>query len=857
MALVTESVDAAALGPADDLITRLASSASCWPEATAVEATDATLSYTQLERLSNQLAHRLLAGWPTGTGPEGERRVGVSLRRGATELVALLAVLKAGAAYVPLDPDHPRERLRLVMEDAAPEVLIVNPHGPLSQVAGPHELLVLEELEAGPGWPTTPPPLASPDALAYLMFTSGSTGRPKGVEVTRRALASFLGSMANTPGLRRDERLLAVTTTGFDIAGLELYLPLWVGATVVIADRETIRDPRRLRRRLERGDIHVMQATPATWRMLLDAGYRGDGQRLRMLCGGEALPLGLAERLLAAGEELWNMYGPTETTIWSSLERIEPGCDRITVGRPIDHTQLLVVDEALRPVPAGVEGELVIGGRGLARGYWRRPDLVAARFFHHADLGRLYRTGDLCRELPDGRIEWCGRLDHQVKIRGFRVELGEIEARLAEVPGVSHVLVVAHPGEGGDPRLTAYWVGEAGREALIEAARRWLPAAVVPAVYMRLDAFPLNANGKVDRGRLPPPAVADVPVLRPRFDTETRIAAIWREVLDSPDVPVDCDFFTVGGTSVLATRVLTRLQEQTGLEVPLRAFFEAPTIERLAIRIRHDLDREAPLVVRLRAGSDDRAPLFCLLGVHLYQDLALALRGDRSVIGIHVPIRYSAERSERPTLAEIAARYLEVIRAHQPRGPYHLLGLCFGGIVAYEVARQLEAAAERVAAVVVVDAVLPSAVHIDAALRVRDYAETVVQAWRAPQELRRRLQRQRERLTVAVRRRFMGSARRTGELATRSGELPIDGPELEAEVRRFCAHSSFVEARLWVVRATKAPSPKWRIVDGTQGWSQRAAQVSVRDVAADHLGVMREPHVRTLAQVVDGWPDAH
>jgi amino acid adenylation domain-containing protein len=838
--------------PPDDVVVRLTKSVLRRPHAVAVEAADATLTYERLDRLSNQLAHRLLALWPAGM--RGEPRVGVSLPRGAGELVALLATLKAGAAYVPIDPSHPAERVQLVLEDAAPEVMIVGPGSPLASCPGSHHVVVLDDVEAaGAGQPTTAPMLVPrADALAYLMYTSGSTGRPKGVEVTRGALANFLRSMTHTPGLTQSDRLLAVTTTAFDIAGLELYLPLCVGATVIIADAETIRDPRRLRQRLELGDITFMQATPSLWRLLLEAGHRGGERPLRMLCGGEALPPALADGLLATGGELWNMYGPTETTIWSSLERIEAGYDRVTIGRPIDHTQLYVLDEALRPVAVGLDGELAIGGRGLARGYWRRPGLVAERFVHHPELGLLYRTGDLCRELPDGRFEWRGRLDHQVKIRGHRVELGEIEARLGAVPGVSQVLVVAHHTEGGDPCLVAYWVGEAGREALVAVARRWLPAAVVPTAWVRLERFPLNANGKIDRKQLPAPCTgADdgEPMLRPRTDTETRIAAIWCEVLGLRQVPVDRDFFTLGGTSVLAAQVLVRLSAQMGVEVPMRAFFEAPTVERLAARILHDLDRDAPIVVELRPGPDDRAPLFCLLGAHLYQDLAQALSTDRKVIGMHVPVR-----GRRPLLKAIAARYVASIRGHQAHGPYHLVGLCFGGVVAYEVARQLEALGERVASVVVIDAVLPSAVHVDSAGRLRDYVGTVARAWRSPHELRRRLGRQRARLQARMQQLLPG--RVAGGLDSGAPlETTVDGPDVEDQVQWFCASPSRIEASLQVVRATGASVPQWQTVDRDHGWGGRAARVRVHDVAADHLGVLKAPHVHALARVLDQLSD--
>lgn len=831
--------------PADDLVARLLQTAARVPTAIAVEADDGTLSYAELARQVTALAQRLRAQWDDRTE---EPRVGVSLPRGATELVTLLAVLAAGAAYVPLDPSHPRERLALVLEDAAPHVLVVHPDTALP-LDGPHAVLVLDALPTvdadAPTCPPWPPP--GPQALAYVMFTSGSTGRPKGVEVPRGALSNFLRSMARAPGLSEGERLLAITTTAFDIAGLELYLPLWVGATVVIASTETTRDPRRLRQRLERGDVTTMQATPATWRLLLEAGWRGDG-RLRMLCGGEALPPGLAERLRAAGSELWNMYGPTETTIWSSIERIEPDQGCITIGRPIDHTTMVVVDEQLQPVPPGTDGELCIGGRGLARGYRGRPELTAERFPIAPDGQRLHRTGDRCRQLPDGRVQWLGRLDHQVKIRGFRVELGEIEACLAAVPGVTQVAVLAHQRADGEPLLAAYWVGQAERPALVEAARRRLPAYMVPATWDRLERFVLNANGKIDRARLPAPRPGGddgVPVERPRSDTETRVAAVWRDVLGLAEVPADRDFFTLGGTSALAARVVATLQEQTASEIPLQAIYEGPTVAGLAARIRHGLRRDGPIVVPLRHGAPGRTPVLCLLGVHLYQDLALALPDDRTVIGIHVPCRYVPGRDPPPTLEVIAARYVEVVREHQPHGPYHLLGLCFGGIVAYEVASRLLAAGERVETVVVIDAVLPSAVRVHPVRRLRSMVEVLPLLLREPQQLRRRLRRRRERLRARVGRLQPRSRGAAGPV-----DLPIDGPEVEAEVQRFCAVQRRIDAQLLVVRATGEPTPAWREVAPDQGWGGRAARVRVHDVPADHLGVLREPHVRSLVRAL-------
>jgi len=834
-----------------DFVAMFTATAARRSDRIALEFGDRRYTYAEIDAITNRLAHRLIA-----MGVVRDSLVGISIPRGPAELFAMIATAKAGGAYVPMAPSHPLERLLVMMEDAAPQVMIVSSQTPLSACAG-ERVLVLDDLDAATdAFPASATAITYvPQQLAYVMFTSGSTGRPKGVEVPRAALSNFLRSMAHTPGFGTDERLLAITTTAFDIAGLEVFLPLWVGATVVLADLDTTRDPRLVRRRLECGDITTMQATPAMWRLLLESGWKGDAH-LRMLCGGEALTGALADALLAAGGELWNMYGPTETTIWSSCQRIEPGHDRITIGTAIDATQLVVLDESNASVPDGAEGEIGIGGDGLARGYRGRPDLTAERFVALPGGERVYRTGDLGRRLADGRFEWLGRLDHQVKIRGFRIELGEIQATLRAVPGVAEALVVADPRELADPRLVAYWVGTAPREQLVDAARRHLPAYMVPASYVLLDAFPLNPNGKIDRAQLPlPETLRDitVPPLLARNDTETRIAAVWRDVLGIPVVPRNEDFFTLGGTSVLAMEVIVRLEQELGVEIALASFFRAPTVEGMATSLGKGAARDAPIVVWLRHGAPRRAPLFCLFGVHLYQDLALALDGGRPVIGAHVPFRYVPGRDARPSLVDIASRYVDLIRTYQPHGPYELLGLCFGGIVAFEVARQLEATGERVDNVAIIDAVLPNAVRVDNARRLRAYLDSAQRALREPQDLERWLRKRAEALAARVP--LLGklkaaAARKNGAAAI---DLPIDGPEVEAEVRRFASDSTRLDARLLVVRALGEHTPDWMDVDATHGWRHRAADVRVHDIHADHLGVLREPHVRSLARVlVDG-----
>jgi amino acid adenylation domain-containing protein len=826
-----------------DLLEAFAHTVRSRGQTVAVEAREGRFTFDELDRYSNRLAHRLIA-----LGVGRDTTVGLSLPRGALELVTMLATMKAGGVYLPLDPSHPTERLQGIIQDASPQVLLVHPESQLQTTA---RTVVLDGLDAAmENQPDAAVTIAcSPDDRVYILFTSGSTGRPKGVDITRGALANFLGSMARCPGLRAGERLLAITTTSFDIAGLELLLPLWTGATVVIADRETGRDARKLRHKLENSNIDVLQATPATWRLLLEAGWRGD-RNLRMLCGGEALSPALADRLLAAGGELWNMYGPTETTVWSTLQKIERGYDRITIGKPIDNTQVYILDGALRPVAAGAEGEIWIGGAGLARGYHGRPQLTADRFVQNPNGpagARIYRTGDLGRELPDGRFECLGRIDHQVKIRGFRIELGEIETVLRQVPGVSEALVVADRSDDGDARLIAYWVGPAKRADLIAAAERTLPSYMLPAGYVPLQTFPLSSNGKIDRKRLPKPdlATSGSTGSKPASDMERRIAWVFSQVLGMPDIPADQSFFALGGTSAMALRTVARIEHELGIELPMQAFFDAPTVAGVAQNVGKKFSPDAPIVAKLREGKPGQSALFCLLGVTLYQDLALGLTQDRPVFGIHIPFRYVPGKDARPSLEHIGARYVQIIRSLQDRGPYHLLGLCFGGVVAYEVARQLQTAGETVAMVTIIDAVLPHGIRVN---RVQQLCGLLSKAWNTPAELLHILRKQLER-SVSWRplRRLLGPG---DPAAPKAVYLPVDGPEVDAEIARFAATPFKLSTRVLVVCAGEEPWPSHIRVAPDQGWNGWAERVEVRSVPANHLGVLRDPHVRLLAEAL-------
>ena len=581
----------AAPGAGDRLLHELlAEQARRRPADVAAVCGDQQLTYGELDRRAERLARRLRRG-----GVGAGTLVGLLVERSLDMLVGLWGILRAGGAYVPLDPAYPAERLAFMASDSGMPVLVTQGRlrGRL-QVA--LEVAVDEEAEPEDeqAEPLDRAPGATPESPAYVIYTSGSTGKPKGVAVPHRAVVNFMSSMAREPGLRADDVLVAVTTLSFDIAGLELHLPLLVGARVVLADADTVSSGVALRDLLERSGGTVLQATPATWRLLLGAGFE-PRPGFKALCGGEALPRDLAEELLGRVGALFNMYGPTETTIWSACARLEAPLGTIVIGRPIANTQVHVLDERLRQVPVGVVGELYIGGDGVALGYLNRPELTAERFLPDPfspgrPEARVYRTGDLARWLPDGQLECLGRVDQQVKVRGFRIELGEIEAALAAHAGVRRAAVEAREVRPGDVRLVAYLVSEGAPpddEALRVHLRRTLPEYMVPQHFVPLRELPLTPNGKLDRRALPMPEVAQAAAgyAEPATPAERLVAALWQEALGVGRVGRDDSFFALGGHSLLAAQVLARLNREHGLALPFRAVFEAPTLRRFAARL--------------------------------------------------------------------------------------------------------------------------------------------------------------------------------------------------------------------------------------------------------------------------------
>ncbi len=559
------------------------------PDAVAVVYENEQLTYQELNLRANQLAHYLQK-----QGVRPEVLVGICVERSLLMVIALLGILKAGGAYVPLDPAYPKERLAFMLEDAKVPVLLTQEKLLRMLPENQAKVVCLDEdwEEIAKQSPNNPINKANPENLVYAIYTSGSTGRPKGVQITHGALVNFLNSMRLTPGLTEKDILLSVTTLSFDIAALELYLPLIVGARLVVVSREVAADGTQLLEQLTASGATVMQATPATWRLLLAVGWRGNWQ-LKILCGGEALDRELANQLLERGKQVWNLYGPTETTIWSCVQKVESKDGIVSIGCVIANTQFYILDSHQQLVPVGVRGELHIAGAGLARGYLNQPELTALKFIPNPiseEPGeRLYKTGDLARYLPDGRLECLGRIDNQVKIRGFRIELKEIETVLSQHPAVREAVVVVQEDKPDLQRLVAYVVSHPEQDVAITEMRSLLkeklPEYMIPSDFVLLPALPLTPNGKVDRRALPAPDTSkndlEVNFVPPRTPVEEIVADIWSQILQREQVGIYDNFFDLGGHSLLATQVISRLREAFKVELPLRSLFEEPTVARL------------------------------------------------------------------------------------------------------------------------------------------------------------------------------------------------------------------------------------------------------------------------------------
>ncbi len=844
------------------------------PQAPAIVDEDGCLSYQDLERAAARLARRL-----ESFGARPGERIAILLERDRNIPIAMLATLKTGAAYVPLDPRHPAERLRFTLQDCEPRVVITRKHS--LDIVPPGlsaHCLCLDDLGDDPHAASDASPMTvparDPARAAYILYTSGSTGRPKGVEVSVGALTHFLRSMSRQPGLHSSDRLLAVTTVAFDIAGLELWLPLVTGACVRLVPSDVAADGPALLRLMRAWRPTLMQATPATWKMLLEACWRGD-PALKVLCGGEAFPHELARALISRSHSVWNMYGPTETTIWSTVHKVTArDGPKIPIGAPIDDTRIYILDRHGELQPWGVAGEIFIGGAGVANGYFRLPDLTRQCFvpdgFADAPDARMYRTGDAGRLRFDGRFECLARLDDQIKLRGFRIEPGEIEALIKHDARIRDAVVIAREDRPGDQRLVAYYVAaESGAPMptlegdLAEALQRRLPSYMIPSAFLALDTLPMTPNGKIDRRRLPAPSDEQrlgTAYLAPRDQIEYALVQLWEALLGRQRIGIRDDFFRLGGHSLLAVRLYARIEKQFGTALPLATLLERPTIEYLADQIRRAQPTRSPEPAS-RAAAPAAAPsfsflvpiqpsgsgpaLFCVHGAggHVLNFWNLSQR-----LGPKYPLYgFQARGIDGRTkpfarIEEMADEYLRELRTLQPQGPYYLTGYCGGGIIAFEMARKLRAAGQAVALLALLDSYRPGVAT--GAARDRRWARVIrsegfSDLWR--------------RATARLRRDL-----RETSLVLSIGMHRALGKPMPFEVRDFWLTQSFLKSarryppgiypgKLTVLRATQV-DPELLGVGPELGWSEFAkGGIQAFDVPGDHHSLLQEPHIGVLA----------
>jgi len=715
------------------------------PDAIAIRHGDGEIGYLALEQRANQLAHALRR-----RGVGRGKIVGICTSRSIDMVATVLAILKAGAAYLPLDPAFPPGRLRYMIEDSGLCLVVSESSLATCHTCLPELTLNIDEQSERIAGESTDRLIRDGEAAqsgdtAYLIYTSGSTGMPKGVCIHHSAAVNLLTSMRSRPGLSAQDRLLAVTTLSFDIALLELLLPLTVGSEVVLASRDDAVDGRRLLHLLQATNATVMQATPVSWRMLLEAGWQGN-PNFKALCGGEPLTCDLAEALLNRVGQLWNMYGPTETTVWSTCCQILDARRGLTVGKPINNTSIWVLDSKLQPCPIGVPGEIHIGGDGVASGYFNRPELTRERFIpnpYGRDSGsRLYKTGDIGRWRESGDLECLGRTDSQVKIRGFRIELGEIESALSHISGVKKAAVVPR-GQADQMQLVAYLVLDqnySGDAASRESLKTKLPYYMVPASIVHVDDFPLTPNGKLDRNALPEPntaAPSQEDLEPPRNALEVQLLDLWQTELGRSPISVSSNFFDLGGHSLLAVRIFNAIFENYGIRLHIATLIEYPTVRQLARRIgeltssnRAAVEAIWSTVVPMQTRGE-LPPLFCVAGLGgnplNLRFLVKALRMNqpfyglqhRGVDGVLPPHR---------TMKAMAEEFLDDIRSIQPHGPYHVAGYSTGGVAAYELARLLIAQGESVDAVILLDSYNPTCLAWPLKARIKAHIDRIKRA---------------------------------------------------------------------------------------------------------------------------------
>ena len=828
------------------------------PDALAISSENRQLTYRELNFTADRIAEGLAeAGVGAGS------LVGVLVDRSPEMVAGLLGISKAGGVYIPLDPATPADRVAFILEDAAPPFALTQERFFDRFSAAATQVFLLEDLcarESTSRFETTTPA----DTPAYVTYTSGSTGKPKGARIAHGGFANTVSAVGQDLQLRPDDIVLAWSTIAFDVACMEIFLPLAFGASLFLVEKDASVGgigPEQI----HRSGATVMFATPTMYRLLLEQGWQGD-PKMQAVVGGEVLPLSLGLQLAQKCRSVWNQYGPTETSICATRAKIDTDAQRITIGRPLPNVLIHLLDQDLQPVLRGSVGELYIGGEGVGLGYLHRDDLSRALFLPDpfSDTpATLYKSGDLAIELADGSFDFLGRVDDQVKIRGFRVELGEIESALRQCEGVQAGVVRAVEFDAGDRRLVAFIVGdETFLSSWKKSLRSQLPHYMVPAEFVPLRSFPVTASGKVDiqaldAMRLNPATSAAASDTTPIDPVEARFKGIWERLLKLNTVELDQDFFALGGHSLLAERMLAQIEGWFGSRLPHSVLVEHPTIRRLAAYLRQNPKGRWPALVTLQAGAR-RPPLFIAHGIGgsllTFVELAAELGREQPVYGLQLPAYVDQHQAQ---LGALAANYVKQVRAVQTSGPYNLAGHSSGGLIVFEMACQLIEQGESVGLLALLDCDPNTGKHMHQPFRDwnsfkasfrRACAELMAPEFGIKELLNRRMVYQRIKVKAWMAARMAARLRRAGGANT----SPIPGPLLEAEgyialaMRDYALKIYPGNATLFVAQDEPGRNP-----EPASAWAGKIlGTCETCFIAGTHGGILQRPQVTSLAREI-------
>ena len=847
--------------PKSTLHELFAKQAEMYPNSIALEFEDKQITYDELSTMINQMANYL---WSQGLRPG--QIVAISLDRTPELIASLFAVLQCGASYIPIDTNYPDARLNLMIEDSDAAFYI----GLKSKGNFPNQAIALsitDILNAMVDFPVEPIKLKVPtESAAYIIYTSGSTGKPKGVQVAHCNVINLVYSMAKEPGISAADKMFSITTISFDAMVMEIFLPLLHGACVVLVDEETRRDGNLLLEKAAKDKITMMWGTSSIWHILIDSGWKKP-LNIKALIGGEPVPMPLAHELLSRCNELWNIYGPTETTVCCFLTQITINDNPITIGTPIANTTVYLLDSNRKPVNEGEVGEIVIAGDGVSLGYLNRPDLNNERFltdiFNLESGGKMYLSGDLGKLLPNGQVQCLGRIDHQVKVRGYRIELGEIEQALVSIDGIKSAVVLAE-----NDILIAFI--EADCEIINEQdqIRLWrdeltsqLPTFMVPHDFNILEKLPTTLSGKIDRkALLNYKSNKIIEYTEARTEAEKIIETIWKESLNREKIDIFSNFFEVGGHSLTAVRVMNKIEQQTGKKLPLSALFEHSTIEQLAKLLNTNRQIFSDYLIPIKPDGN-KPPLFMIHGAGLnilnFKHVISHFDDEQPVYGIQ-GIGPNGYENWFESIEEMAASYIESIMKINPNGPYALAGFSFGGVVAFEMARQLKELGKKVSIVALLDS------YVDSSYYCASYWQKKL--IRIHNRNRRRLDFLKEMLTSWKAFKMRTNAKKEYILKTYFGKKDIMTEQEALALEEFTVANSMVNKIVdrYHLKPQNFEVDLFRAKDNTEyrldpmhlGWKKAALKgVTIHNISGNHLDIVAPPNDKILARMLQNLLD--